>query len=154
MNRNAGPDGALDMMGAELRVRAIGYGDGTTRHVLTYKEPPVDEGTQSKPEHETAVNDPAETMRILAGLGYAPVLAFTKDCVNYRFTQDGRDFLATVVTVPELDGTFLEVETRASDDDVAQALAAVRAVLIQLGVSDEELTTDTYSGAVRAARGV
>jgi adenylate cyclase class 2 len=55
--------------------------------------------------------------------------------------------------VPELEGTFLEVETQASDDEVPSALAAVRRVLADLGVSDQELTTETYSDAVRAARG-
>lgn len=146
------PDGTLETARAELRVRTVER-DGTPRHVLTFKGSPVDEGSQSKPEHETDVDDPGQMVQILAGLGYVPVLTFTKNCLNYRFTRDCRDFLATVATVPELEGTFLEVETQAPDDGVPAALAAVYSVLMDLGVSEEELTTDTYSGAVRAARG-
>ena len=70
----------------------------------------------------------------------------------YRFTDGGREFLATVVQVPEIDGTFLEVETMADEDQVDEALAAVRAVLDQLGVPVDDLTTDRYTAAVRAAR--
>lgn len=145
------PDGDLDRTDRELRVRTIER-DATTRHLLTYKEPAVDPVTRSKPEHETPVADPAATLGILAGLGYLPVLSFTKDCRNYRFALGGRAFLATLVTVPELADTYLEVETAAAPGDVDNALSAVRAVLAALGVTKDELTTDTYTGAVRAAR--
>jgi adenylate cyclase class 2 len=148
------PDGDLAAASAELRVRGVERDDGTARHVLTFKGSPVDEATQSKPEYETAVLDPAQTVQILAGLGYLPVLTFTKDCLHYRFVREGREFVATVVTVPEIDGTYLEVETRASDNEVAAALTAVRDILLDLGVTDAELTTDTYTEAVRAARSV
>lgn len=144
-------DSQLDRADQELRVRTIER-DSETRHLLTFKEPAVDPVTRSKPEHETAVTDPQATLNILTGLGYRPVLAFTKDCRNYRFSHDGRDFLATLVTVPELDGTYLEVETAAAADEVDAAIRAVRTVMAELGVSDTELTTDTYTDAVRAAR--
>ncbi len=89
---------------------------------------------------------------IVEQLGYVPFVSLTKDCTNYRFTDGGRDFLATVVRVPEIDYTFLEVETLATVDRVDAALAAVRSVLDSLGVSAKELTTETYTDAVRAAR--
>jgi hypothetical protein len=59
---------------------------------------------------------------------------------------------STVVQVPEIDGTFLEVETMAEADDVPAALEAVRDVIAGLGVGDEEFTTELYTDAVRAAR--
>ena len=44
--------------------------------------------------------------------GVEQIVAFEKRCVNYRFTAQGRDLIATVVTVPELAGqTFIELET-------------------------------------------
>jgi adenylate cyclase, class 2 len=144
-------DDQLDHADRELRLRTIER-DGEARHLLTFKEPAVDPVTRSKPEHETAVTDPQATLSILAGLGYRPVLAFTKDCRNYRFSQGGRDFLATLVTVPELDGTYLEVETRAQLGDIDDALAAVRAIVAELGIAEDELTVGTYTDAVRAAR--
>jgi adenylate cyclase class 2 len=142
-------DGVLDRAGRELRLRTIETPD-VTRHVLTFKEPAVDE-SGSKPEHETAVAAPAAVAHIIEALGYGPVIELTKDCENYRFSDGGREFLATVVRVPEIEGTFLEVETMA-EDQVDEALAAVRSVLEQLGVAAGDLTAELYTDAVRAAR--
>lgn len=145
------PEGRLDQEGRELRVRTVA-GERKTRHVLTYKRPAVDATTGSKPELETTVGDPDVAARILADLGYPVYLAFTKECRNYHLERHGRRFLATVVRVPELDGTFLEVETTASPEGLAEALTAVRELVADLGVTDAEHTTDTYTGAVRGAR--
>ncbi|HEX5253429.1 MAG TPA: hypothetical protein VFW69_06080 [Mycobacterium sp.] len=47
--------------------------------------------------------------------------------MNYRFTAQGHDLLATVVTVPELARrTFIELETVADPGDVDAALDVVR----------------------------
>lgn len=53
---------------------------------------------------------------ILSGLGLVHLVEFGKRCVNYRFTSSGRDMLATIVTVPEIDGTFIELQTPAQED--------------------------------------
>jgi adenylate cyclase class 2 len=145
------PGEALDASGRELRVRTISR-TGQQRHLLTYKGRAVDEESGSKPEWETEVADPSAVCAVLAGLGYHPVLEFTKNCVNYRFTRDGREFLATLARVTELDADFLEVETQALEDEVGHALAAVRLVMSSLGVDSTELTTESYTGAVRRAR--
>jgi adenylate cyclase class 2 len=69
------------------------------------------------------------------------------------FEAHGLAMLATLVRVPELDGTFLEIETQVKEqDDLQDALDAVRAVLAELGIAEDDLTTDTYTGAVRAQR--
>lgn len=60
--------------------------------------------------------------------------------------------LATLVTVPKLDGSFLEVEAAADAADLEAALGTVRAVLAGLGIADA-LETGSYTDAVRAARG-
>jgi adenylate cyclase class 2 len=120
--------------------------------VLTYKEPVVDEASQSKPEHETTVASTNAVGYIVEQLGYRPWVHVTKECENYRFTVHGRDIVATVVRVPEVDGTFLEVETLAQEADLAKALDAVRAVLAGLGVSADDLTTEKYTDAVRQAK--
>jgi adenylate cyclase class 2 len=85
-------------------------------------------------------------------LGYLVAIEFRKNCANYRFRRGGRDFRATLVSVDEIDGEFLEVETQAGADELDEALVAVREVLAELGVDRRELTTDTYTDAVRAAR--
>jgi adenylate cyclase class 2 len=81
-----------------------------------------------------------------------PFIAFEKRCRNYDFEAHGRKMLATLVRVPEIDGTFLEVETLVEEDDLASALNDIHAVLTGLGVSPKDLTRETYTGAVAAQR--
>lgn len=147
------PDGRLTEQDRELRVRTVTDDAGGVRVVLTYKEPPVDDACGSKPEHETTAADADVLVTVLTALGAAEVIAFSKHCVNYRFDAHGRQMLATVVRVPELAGqTFIELETLAEADDVPAALDAVRAVLGELGIEPEDLTTDTYTDSVAPHR--
>jgi adenylate cyclase class 2 len=64
----------------------------------------------------------------------------------------GRDMLATLVTVPEIDGTFIELETMADEPDLSAALADLRAILAEMGNGEEYLTTEQYTDAVIRAR--
>jgi len=143
------PGEDLDAAGYEVRLRTVETEAGA-RHVLTYKEPAVDV-SGSKPEFETEVATPSAVDALLRGLGLGELVALTKECTNYQFEFEGRSVLATMVTVPELYGTFIEVETMAEEDDLQAALDVVLAVLDHLGVADE-LDTSTYTGSVRAAR--
>ncbi|MEV4453589.1 class IV adenylate cyclase [Streptomyces mirabilis] len=145
-------DGSLEKADQELRVRTV-HGAHGTRTVLTFKDATVDERSGSKPEHETRVEDAEAVHAILRGLGHVEVIAFEKRCRNYDFEGHGRQMLATLVRVPEIDGTFLEVETIVDEDDVTAALGDVRAVLSELGIGPEDLTRETYTGAVAAQRG-
>lgn len=144
-------DGAISGNDRELRVRTI-HGADSTRSVLTYKGARVDEASGSKPEHETAVTDPAAVHAMLHGLGYVPVIQFEKRCRNYDLEARGRRMLATLVQVPEISGHFIELETQVEESDLPAALADVRAVLAELGVHDSDLTTETYTDAVAASR--
>ncbi|WP_131740348.1 class IV adenylate cyclase [Actinomadura roseirufa] len=144
-------DGTLTGEGRELRVRVIDQA-GTRRTLLTYKEPAVDEASRSKPEHETNVADPIVINTVLRALGAVEHVRLTKHCVNYRFTAAGRNMLATVVTVPELAGTFVELETMADADEIDEALTDIRTVLTNLGISEDDLTTEQYTDAVLQAR--
>ncbi|MGV9316925.1 class IV adenylate cyclase [Streptomyces sp. NPDC003691] len=145
------PDQALGSADQELRVRTVHGPDGL-RTVLTFKGARVDDESGSKPEHESRVDDPKAVHALLLGLGYVPVIEFEKQCRNYTFDALGRRMLATLVRVPELEGTFLEVETLAEDTDVTAALADVRSVLHSLGIGEAELTRELYTEAVRASR--
>ncbi|RPE27268.1 class IV adenylate cyclase [Kitasatospora cineracea] len=146
------PAGGLMDADRELRIRTI-HGPDSTRTVLTYKGARVDEDSGSKPEFETRLNDPDAAHAIFRGLGYVPRIAFEKRCRNYELEQDGRQVLATLVRVPEIDGTFLEVETVATDEEeLPAALAVVRGVLHGLGITDDDLTNELYTDAVAAAR--
>jgi adenylate cyclase, class 2 len=148
------PGQVLTGQGRELRVRVIDTG-GRRRCLLTYKSAAVDASTGSKPETETEITDPAAMDQILRALGFIHLVAFDKHCANYAFTAHGRQMLATLVTVPELDGTFLEVETMTPDgSNLSAALAAIRAVLGHLGITDSDLTTEQYTAAVMRHRSV
>lgn len=89
---------------------------------------------------------------IFRALGLEHLVAFEKHCANYRFTAKGRDLLATMVTVPEIDGTFVELETLADEAGLTAALGDVRAVLGELGIAEDDLTTEQYTDAVIRAR--
>ncbi|MFD6528754.1 class IV adenylate cyclase [Streptomyces sp. NPDC060184] len=145
------PDGSLEAAGRELRVRTV-HGVDSTRTVLTYKGAVVDEASGSKPEQETVVEDAEATHEILRGLGYVVHIAFEKRCRNYQLKARGRQLLATLVRVPELDDVFLEVETIVAEDELGSALEDVRAVFAGLDIGPEDLTTETYTGAVAARR--
>lgn len=145
------PAGLLEAADRELRIRTIETPAGT-RHLLTGKDAVVDPASGSKPEFETIVESASATASILALAGFTPAVMLTKRCANFEVHRDGRRFLATLVTVPELEGTFLEVETFAEHEQLGAALAAVRALLAELGVVEAELTTELYTDAVRAAR--
>jgi adenylate cyclase class 2 len=145
------PDGSLEKAGEELRVRTVHGADGT-HTVLTYKGAAVDEESGSKPEHETHVEDADQAHAILRGLGYVELIAFEKRCRNYDLEARSRQMLATLVRVPEIDGTFLEVEALVDEGQVPAALDDIRAVLTELGIGAEDLTRETYTGAVAAQR--
>ncbi|MGW2253424.1 class IV adenylate cyclase [Kitasatospora sp. NPDC001660] len=148
------PDGSLMGGDREVRIRTV-HSPDDTRTVLTYKGARIDEASGSKPEAETRVEDADAAHEILRGLGYVPRIAFEKRCRNYGFGRNGRRLLATLVRVPELDATFIEVETAAAtESDLGPALAVVRAVLTDLGIGEDDLTTESYTDAVAAVRPV
>ncbi|MBF6334834.1 class IV adenylate cyclase [Nocardia abscessus] len=144
-------NGRLSSEGRELRLRTITAND-ERRSLLTYKEPAVDAASGSKPEQETEVADAAVIDSVLRGLGLTYLVRFEKHCVNYRFASQGHELLATLVTVPELDGTFIELETMVPESELAEALEIVRTTLYQLGIADGDLTTEQYTDAVLATR--
>ncbi|RCH67490.1 class IV adenylate cyclase [Streptomyces sp. SDr-06] len=144
--------GGLDARDEELRVRTV-HGAEESRTLLTFKGARADAASGSKPEHETRVSDAGAVHAMLRGLGYVPVIAFEKRCRNYDFEAYGRRMLATLVRVPELDGTFLEVETIVDEADMHAALEDVRTVLADLGIDGDDLTTELYTDAVRTRRG-
>ncbi|MEV4016728.1 hypothetical protein AB0J35_40140 [Nonomuraea angiospora] len=71
---------------------------------------------------------------------------------NYRISKSGLSLLATLVTIPELDGTFLEVEAVVEPDVVPGALRVIRQLMADVGIGRDDLTTELYTEAVRSAR--
>ena len=145
------PDETLTARDQELRVRTV-TNDAGSRTLLTFKTAPVEETSGSRPEHETELADPAVADTVLKALGAVELISLRKLCRNHRFEAEGREVLATLVEVPDIEGTYLEVETLAPADEVDAGLSTVRTVLATLGIGDVDLTTETYTGAVAAAR--
>ncbi len=146
------PDHVFTTQEREVRLRVVEE-DGTTRCLLTYKGSPVDEVSQSKPEYETQVGSQSTMDLILRSLGLQRVVAFEKHCQNFALEFEGRQLLATVVRVPELDDTFIEVETLVDDGgDVDTSLRIVRTVLAELEIDQEDITTVTYTSLVMRKR--
>lgn len=144
-------DEALTARDQELRVRTV-TNDAGSRSLLTFKTAPVEETSGSRPEHETELADPGVVDTVLKALGAVELISFRKLCRNHRFEAEGREVLATLVAVPEIEGTYLEVETLAPADEVDAGLSTIRTILARLGISEGDLTTETYTGAVTAAR--
>ncbi|MER7558733.1 CYTH domain-containing protein [Nocardioides sp. NPDC126508] len=145
------PDETLTARDQELRVRTV-TNDADSRSLLTFKTAPVEKTSGSRPEHETELADPTVADTVLKALGAVELISFRKLCRNHRFEAEGREVMATLVEVPEVEGTYLEVETLAPADDVEAGLGTIRTVLATLGIGDADLTTETYTGAVAAAR--
>jgi adenylate cyclase class 2 len=121
--------------------------------VLTFKDAAVDASSGSKPEYQTDIGEASTIDTILRALGYDPVIALTKHCANSTFETEGRRVQATLVRVPELAGTFLEVETLVSDrGEVEAALEVIRRVLGELGVTEADRTTELYTDMVAEHR--
>jgi len=146
------PDHALTDAGRELRVRVMEQ-ERRRRCLLTFKDAAVDQASGSKPEHETEIGDPVTVATILRALGLGPVIAFSKQCANFTFDADERQVLATLVRVPELSGTWLEVETLVEDQtELDKALGVVCLVLGELGIGEADLTTELYTDMVARQR--
>lgn len=145
------PDETLTARDQELRVRTV-TNDSGSRSLLTFKTAPVETASGSRPEHETQMTDPTVADTVLKALGAVELISLRKLCRNHRFEAEGREVLATLVEVPEIEGTYLEVETLAPTDGVGAGLDAIRTVLATLGIGEADLTTETYTGAVAAAR--
>jgi adenylate cyclase class 2 len=145
------PDRRLERDGRrEMRLRTV-VRDDLVRYIWTFKAPALD--ADSIPELETDVADVRTAAAILAAIGMIETIAYTKECTNYRFDADGYPILATMVRLPETDGTFLEVETLVPEGaDRTGARDVIRRVIADLGLGDQDLDPTYYIDLVAAAR--
>lgn len=145
------PDRRLEGAGRqELRLRVIET-HAEARCLWTFKGAMLN--AASTPEYETDVADAGAAAAILTALGLEPIITYTKQCENFRFAFDGRQIIATVVTVPEIHGVYLETETLVPDnEDTAAARATILGVLADLGLSESDLEPTFYIDLVRHQR--
>jgi adenylate cyclase class 2 len=145
------PDHRLTDSGRqELRLRIV-TSDDRTRRIFTFKGATT--GRTDTPEYETDVTDGENLDSILSHLGLTHLIAYTKNCVNYRFHAHGHSILATMVQVPEVDAVFLEVETVIPDTGSSHAArTAIQRTLTDLGLGNDDLDPTFYIDMVTAAR--
>jgi adenylate cyclase class 2 len=126
--------GGLLAAGLLLRVRRTEHGC-----VLTFKGPRrIHEGIRSRPEHETAVEDPEALDRILGGLGLVPRFRYQK----YRESYAWQDAEIVVDETPI--GVFLEIEGPPD---------TIRAAALALGRTPAEFIADSYAALFFAGGG-
>jgi adenylate cyclase class 2 len=118
-----------------LRIRSVGE-----LHLVTYKGPVVDSQTKTRREIELPIGDQESRSKfaeILSLLGFRPVCEVRKTRQPYHVTWRDREFEVALDQVVGL-GSFVEVETIASEADRAAAVAAILTLAAELGLSAPE----------------
>ena len=128
----------------EQRVEQSASGAESTR--ITYKGPLLDEGSKTRAEHETGVDDADEAAGILDGLGFEPAATVEKRREYWSF--DG--FTVSLDTVDGL-GEFVEIEREVETEDAIDTTrdAAVDA-LERLGLDAADQVRTSYLGLLLA----
>ena len=136
----------------ELRLRKITI-DKSETILLTYKEPPFDNISKSKVEHEVSVNSHEQAAVILEHLGYIAYISFQKQCTNFRVVERSLEIFVTLVRMIELKQDFIEVEVQTADAySVTQINECLHEFLLGLKVMPDQLTNEYYTEMVRQAR--
>jgi adenylate cyclase class 2 len=108
---------------------------------LTYKGALIDDGTKTREEHETRVEDSEAMVAILQGLGFDPAHVVEK--VRHRYNLRG--YTVTLDRVRGLD-EFVEVEQTVPEEDVAAAREGAIDLLDALGLDSDAGITTSYLG--------
>ncbi|WP_431973604.1 class IV adenylate cyclase [Micromonospora haikouensis] len=134
---------------SDLRLRRVTTGE-RVRHVWTHKGSALSDG--GVPELETTVGDLDTAVGILGALGLTPKIAYTKECVTYRFPIAGQDVVVTLERIADLPHEYVEVEVIAGHDDRSAAWRVVDDVLDAIGVTPDDVDATCHIELVRAAR--
>lgn len=136
----------------ELRLRKITIAQ-TEKVLLTYKEPPFENISKSKIEHEIRVSSSKEASIILGHLGYIEDISFQKECTNFHVSYRAFEILVTLVKMRELEQDFIEAEVLTDDiDAITQVKEVLHEFLSLLNITPKQLTNEYYTDMVRHAR--
>ncbi len=143
------PDRDLRAADEAFRLRRVGV-----RNYLTHKGPRRDAETRTRTETEVPLADGPEAAagaaRLLAALGFRPVVVVRKARQVYRFARAGFRLEACFDDVERV-GPFVELEILAEEHQYAAAKAVLLATAAELGLIEVE--TRSYLGMVLAAQG-
>ncbi|WP_281193964.1 class IV adenylate cyclase [Halorubrum sp. F4] len=113
---------------------------------LTYKGPLVDDGSKTRSEHETGVDDGEELAGVLDGLGFEPAATVEKRREYWRF----RGFTVTLDSVDRV-GEFVEIEREIeAADDIGPTREAAIETLSTLGLDADDQVRTSYLGLLLA----
>ena len=143
------PDRDFKARDEAFRLRRIG-----PANFLTFKGPKRDAEIRARTEIEVPLGDGPEVAtditRLLAALGYKPVVTVRKRRQVYRFDRSG---FRMELCFDELErvGPFVELEILAPEDQYEAAKAALLQTAGELGLTEKE--TRSYLGMVLASLG-
>lgn len=116
--------------------------------VITYKGPLLEDGTKTREEHETAIEDADSIDAVLRGLGFEPAYVVRK--VRARYEHAG--YTITLDRVEDL-GEFVEVERAVPESEVDSAREGAIDVLETLGLDTDDGITTSYLGLLLEGNG-
>jgi adenylate cyclase class 2 len=143
------PNRDLKATDEAFRLRRVGE-----TNCLTYKGPKIDTETKTRLEIEIPLGDGGEIAtdagRLLAALGFRPVVIVQKKRLVYRFTRGGFAMEACFDDVERV-GPFVELEILAPEEQYEAAKAVLLQTATDIGLTEKE--TRSYLGMVLAAHG-
>ncbi|WP_416440716.1 class IV adenylate cyclase [Leeuwenhoekiella sp. A16] len=147
-------ENTLTTVDKELRLRNKTNRDsGESRFFLTFKDSPFDEKSKSKPEFETEIADFNTGIAIFQKLGYSISMRYTKECLIYNLTYQDIKLEVSIVKLPELENTFIEVETQTeTEKDIKSRFKILHEFLNQIGIAQIDITSQYYVDAIKEKR--
>jgi putative ABC transport system permease protein len=114
--------------------------------LLTLKEPPFDQISKSKNEHEIIVNNHDEATVLLKQLGFIIDVSFKKHCQITQIQYCSYKINITLTDIEELSGTFMEIEVLTLDSDDTEVIFYIlHELLVLFKVSSEQLCNEYYT---------
>ncbi|MBP1921614.1 adenylate cyclase class 2 [Halorubrum alkaliphilum] len=140
-------DEALRIRHETTRNGGEASGDEETESTrITYKGPLLDEGSKTRSEHETGVDDADEAAGILDGLGFEPTATVEKRREYWSF----EGFTVSLDAVDGL-GEFVEIEREVETEDaIAPARDSAVDALERLGLDAADQIRTSYLGLLLA----
>lgn len=123
-----------------LRIREYRNVDlSSSRYLMNYKGPKVDDITMSREEIEFEIPSLEEGEKLFTGLGFFKAGGVEKTRICYTKSK----ITCCLDTVTDL-GQFLEVEIVTSEDKYDEALVEIENLLNQLGLRIEDTIRESY----------
>lgn len=122
----------------------------TSKCVLTFKGPKLDQISMTRNELETEVSSPEDCRGILQALGYKPLFPVNKLRQYYH-----KDSITACVDQVENLGSFLEVEILVENEEKREdCLQIIEEILAKLDLSLSDTTTLSYLCMLQRKAGI